>query len=142
MGMQIDHSALAGISTELPASRFAQEQLRRAAAAGFKWPNSDLVVKKVEEELEETREAIDSGDPSAIKAEIGDLLHAVHTLAEFHGVNAEEALNATNAKFGKRFSAVEKILHERGQTMKDVPLKDMIQVWNAQKDSDSVGAAR
>lgn len=140
--MQIEHAALAGISTELPASRFAQEQLRRAAAAGFKWPNSDLVVRKVEEELGEAREAIDNGDKAAIQAEIGDLLHAVHTLAEFHGVNAEEALAKTNVKFSKRFSAVEQVLRERGQTMADTPLKDMIKVWNAQKDSDSVGPSR
>ncbi len=140
--MQIDHSALAGISTELPASRFAHEQLRRAAVAGFKWPNSDLVVKKVEEELHEVRDAIAADDKDALKAEIGDLLHAVHTLAEFHGVNAEEALAGTNAKFGKRFTAVEKILTERGESMATTPLKDMIQVWNAQKDSDSIGASR
>lgn len=84
-------SVLAGISTTLPASRYAQEQLQRAVNAGFKWPNADMVIGKIEEELREVREAEAQGDKVHLTEEIGDLLHAIHTLAVFYNMDATEA---------------------------------------------------
>lgn len=135
-------SALAGISTQLPASNYAQQQLRRAAKAGFRWPNSALVVDKIKEELAETEAAIASGDKQQIHKEIGDLLHAVHTLAEFHGVNAQEALATTNHEFSCRFTALEQEAHRRGTALKDMPLSEQIRIWNAQKKTDTATPAR
>ena len=135
-------SALAGISAQLPASNYAQQQLRHAAKAGFRWPNSDLVVGKIKEELAEVEEAIADNDKTKIHKEIGDLLHAVHTLAEFHGISAPEALASTNHEFAHRFTALEREAQRRGTSLKEMPLKEQIGIWNAQKKPDSPAPTR
>lgn len=88
-------SALAGIANTLPASAYAQQQLQRAADAGFKWPTSQLVIGKMKEELREVHEAIVEGDTAHIQEEIGDLLHATHTLAVFYKLDVSDALALT-----------------------------------------------
>ncbi|MFZ4124527.1 MAG: hypothetical protein ACOYJ2_00455 [Rickettsiales bacterium] len=90
-------SVLVGISTALPASSYAQEQLQRAANAGFKWPKAEMVVGKIEEELREVREAEAEGNKEHLAEEIGDLLHAIHTLIVFHKVDAQEVLYIAQA---------------------------------------------
>lgn len=95
--------ALDGVAAALPALIRAQKLQRRAARTGFDWPDSSGPRAKIVEELDE----IASATPDERFGEVGDLLFAAVNYARHLGVDAEEALRAANAKFERRFAAME-----------------------------------
>jgi nucleoside triphosphate diphosphatase len=99
-----DDSALAGVALALPALLRAQKIQKRAARTGFDWPDGNGARDKIFEEIAEV-DAATSHDE--LSDEIGDLLFAVVNLARFHNVDAETALKSANAKFERRFRAME-----------------------------------
>lgn len=97
-------SALDGVARALPALMRAEKLQSRAARVGFDWPDLADVRAKVDEELGE----FDTADGDAHRAEeAGDLLFVVVNLLRRHGIDAEDALRAGNAKFERRFRAME-----------------------------------
>jgi tetrapyrrole methylase family protein/MazG family protein len=119
-----------GIPRHLPALHKAQRIQSRAARVGFDWTRTEDVLAKVEEEVAETREAIREGTPSAVREEIGDLLFAVVNLCRFAGVDAEEALDRSNAKFMQRFRLVEERVRAGGRELKECALEELDAIWN------------
>lgn len=117
----------------LPALMHADKLTRRAAKVGFDWPDPGQVMAKVEEERAEVAQAMASGDEAAIAEEIGDLLFAVANLARHHGIDPEAALRATNAKFIRRFGAIEATLREAGRSLDVADLAEMEEAWQAAK---------
>jgi nucleoside triphosphate diphosphatase len=99
-----DHSALAGVAMALPALLRAQKIQKRAARSGFDWPDVSGARDKIFEEIDEVDAA---SSPEDRAEEIGDLLFAVVNLARFHNIDAEAALKSANAKFERRFRAME-----------------------------------
>jgi ATP diphosphatase len=99
-----DGSALAGIARALPALLRAEKLQKRAARTGFDWPDAAGPRAKVVEEIGEVDDAADQG---ARIDEIGDLLFAVVNWARHLGVDSEAALRQANAKFERRFRAIE-----------------------------------
>ena len=89
----------------MPALERAQQLQVRAARVGFDWNEIKGVFDKVREEVDEL-EAEDSTE--AVREELGDLLFALVCLAEWMGINAEEAMRRANDKFLGRFTAMEK----------------------------------
>jgi MazG family protein len=124
---------LADLPAALPALMRAQKAQKKAARVNFDWTEIADVVAKVDEELAETKEAIASGDPSAMADEIGDLLFAVVNLARKSKLDAETALQAATDKFVSRFNQVEDELRARGQKLGDVGLEELDEIWNALK---------
>jgi len=122
-------SLLEGVPRHLPALQKAQRVQSRAARVGFDWSEAGDVLAKVEEELQETREAIKDQDAAAVQEEIGDLLFAVVNLGRFHQIDTEAALRGTIDKFTKRFQEIERRLHARGRAMSDCSLEEMDAVW-------------
>jgi nucleoside triphosphate diphosphatase len=109
--------ALDGVATGLPALTRALKLQKRAARVGFDWPATDAVAQieaKLEEELAEIKTEIASGDRAAIEAECGDLLFVCVNLLRHLDIDPEAALRATNAKFERRFRAVEASLAKSG----------------------------
>ena len=101
-------SALDGVARALPALMRAQKLQRRAARVGFDWPELEPVLRKIEEELAEIRQAVDRhAAQHEILDEVGDLIFACVNVARHLGVDAEVALRACNEKFTKRFHHVE-----------------------------------
>ena len=96
--------ALAGVALSLPALLRAQKLQGRAARVGFDWPDTDGPRDKIAEEL---AEVADASDDSERHEEVGDLLFAVVNYARKLGVDAEGALRDANAKFARRFAAME-----------------------------------
>ena len=118
---------LDGVAIALPALMRAQKLQKRAARAGFDWPNIQGVYEKLDEEITELREAV---EPNQFHEEIGDLLFTVVNLARHHGVDAEAALRDANTKFQTRFERVEDTL---GDTLKDASLEQMDAAWREAK---------
>jgi nucleoside triphosphate diphosphatase len=127
---------LAGVPAGLPALARAEKLTRKAATVGFDWPDAAQVVSKIEEEVREVREALAAGARGAIEDEIGDLLFAVVNLARHAGVDPESALRGANAKFERRFGAVEQALAAAGKRPADASLDDMEDLWVKAKTAE------
>lgn len=125
---------LDGVALALPALMRAEKLQKRAARHGFDWPEIGPVYGKIEEELEETRDAIGSGAGiEKIEEEIGDLLFACVNLARHKKIDPEIALRRANAKFERRFGQVETYLAIDGKSPDDATLEEMDRLWNRAK---------
>jgi MazG family protein len=126
-------SVLAGVASSLPALMECEKILDRAAQHGFDWPEVGPVFDKVEEELEEIREALASGDQAHIQEEVGDLLLVAVNLARHLNVNAEVALKQSTKKFSKRFNFIEEKVAASGRVLKDCALAELDGYWDEAK---------
>lgn len=124
-------SALSGVAASLPALMHAQKLQKKAARQGFDWAGVDPVFAKVEEELREVREAVESGDETRIVDEVGDLLFVAVNLARHLRVDAESALRASSRKFADRFQYVEQRLGERSMAQCEPEILDTL--WDEAK---------
>ena len=131
------HSALDGVALSLPALLRAEKLQKRAARTGFDWTEPEHIFDKLEEETEEVKEAIASGDSAAIMDEIGDLLFVAANLARRLNVDPEVALRQANAKFERRFRAMEAMATENGQDFSELDLEAQENLWQAVKKTES-----
>jgi MazG family protein len=128
---------LADLPTALPALMRAQKAQKKAARVNFDWTEISDVVAKVDEELAETKMAMESGNPAAVADEIGDLLFAVVNLARKNSLDAETVLQAATDKFVLRFSRVEDALRVLGKKLGEARLEELDKIWNTVKrDAD------
>jgi tetrapyrrole methylase family protein/MazG family protein len=126
-------SALDGVPLGLPALMSAEKLQKKAGKVGFDWKDILPVWDKVHEELNELQEAVQENSPEHRMEELGDVLFAIVNLARFLKVDPELALMATNRKFQRRFSHVEKRVKASGKTWEDFQLKELDAFWNEAK---------
>lgn len=127
-------SVLSGVPQSLPALLKASRLTEKASRVGFDWRRTEDVFEKLDEEIAELREAVDSGQTAKLEEEIGDLLFTIANIARKVKVNPEEALQSTNRKFMRRFESMEKQVHERGQNLDQLELEEMDRLWDAAKE--------
>jgi ATP diphosphatase len=136
-----DTSVLAGIARGLPEWQRATKLQKRAATVGFDWPGPEPVIAKLHEEIEEVRVefaavAADPADASAhdrLEDEIGDLLFVCANLARHARVDPGSALRRANAKFERRFRAMERLAAEDGVVLAQLPLEAQDRYWDRAK---------
>jgi nucleoside triphosphate diphosphatase len=128
-------SALAGVPVVLPALTRALKLQAKAGKVGFDWNDPLAVLAKIREEAGEIERDLAAGNRLAAAAEVGDLLFAVVNLARHLDADPEAVLRATNAKFERRFGAIERALAERGKTPQEATLAEMDALWDAAKAS-------
>jgi tetrapyrrole methylase family protein/MazG family protein len=150
-------SKLEGIPAELPQLAKAYRIAARAASVGYDFPDRRMLFDKLSEELQELAEELfEDGripqvpasidpqpipdehvtDPSRkqrIESELGDVLFVVANIARRWGINPEEALRGSNAKFSRRFQAIEAAMKEQGVTMEDAGLAEMEDAYQRAK---------
>lgn len=127
-------SILADVPLALPALTRANKLGKRAAQVGFEWPDVSGAIAKVEEEVRELKHEVASGvDKKAIAAELGDVLFCIVNVCRYLGVDPEESLRTTNAKFERRFGYVEYRLREQGRTPDQATLEEMDRLWDEGK---------
>ena len=129
-------SVLAGVPGSLPALLKAGRLTEKAARVGFDWRRTEDVFDKLDEEVEELREAVAAGEKEKIHEEIGDLLFTIANIARKLNVNPEEALQSTNRKFMSRFEAMESQVRERGQNLDQLTLEEMDKLWDEAKAAE------
>lgn len=129
-------TVLGGVPSALPALIKACRIQEKAANVGFDWEEAHQVWEKVGEETAEVRQAVDKADSAEIEAEFGDLLFAVINAARKYGVNPENALERTNAKFIRRFNYVESRAAESGRNLRDMTLPEMDALWDEAKQNN------
>ncbi len=126
-------SAIDGVPRQLPALVRAYRTQNKAATAGFDWNSIEPVWDKVNEEMDELKNACKQGKQDEIEDELGDLLFTIVNLARFLKVNPEDALRKTINKFDRRFRKVEQDFKNRGVVMTQASLAEMDQVWDRVK---------
>ncbi len=129
-------SELADVPLALPALARAAKLGKRAGRVGFDWPDAGGVRDKIDEELREI-DAVPAHDDEQRAEEVGDLLFAAANWARHLGVDAEEALRLANAKFERRFRAMERRAAERGLALKSLDAAAWDALWNEAKSEKS-----
>ena len=123
-------SVLSGVPSALPALVKSFRIQQKAKKVGFEWDEISQVWDKVEEEMTELKEAVESGDQRHIEEEFGDVLFALTNYSRFLKVDPEGALERSNQKFIKRFKKMEEVAKERNQDLADMTLQEMDDIWN------------
>lgn len=129
--------SMLSIPREFPALMRADKVQKKASKVGFDWDNVDGAFDKVNEELNELKEAYLKGDNENIHEELGDLLFSVVNVSRFVKVDSEEALTNSTDKFINRFSKVEKMADEQGLDMKNTDLAILDKLWDMAKKDES-----
>ncbi len=129
------------VALGLPALMRAVKLQKRAARVGFDWPETGHVLDKMQEEARELVEARDSLSADEVAEEFGDLLFVMANLGRHLGVDPEAALRGANAKFTRRFRAIEAALARDGRSPADSDLAEMDALWNAAKRQERRDAA-
>ena len=127
------HGFLADVPAALPALVRAIKLQDKASKVGFDWNDPKAVLAKIREECDEVEEALDHGDVTHVREEIGDVLFAVANLARHVKADAETCLRATNAKFERRFHFIEQALEKQGKQLGDADLAEMDALWDQAK---------
>ncbi len=127
---------LGSIPKSLPALRRAQRVSERAARQGFDWPDQSYVIKKLDEEVTELREAINNNNKKEIAEEIGDTIFTLVNMSRLAGITAEEALKKTTEKFIDRFNALQNNIDSAKKNIADLSIKEIINIWNSTKKID------
>ena len=124
---------LADVPLALPALSRAQKLQKRAAQVHFDWSGIDGVLDKVEEELNELRQALNSQDTLGIREEMGDILSTCVNLARHLGMDAEESLRSSSGKFQRRFERMEIIASAEGVSLSELSEEQMDTLWDRVK---------
>ena len=132
--------ALAGVPRQLPALLKAFRVTEKAAALGFDWERVNDVVAKLEEEVaelaEELRRERSEVADARVREELGDVLFVIANLARQLGVDPEAALQAANAKFTRRFGAMEALAAARGVALRSLDLAQLDALWDEVKRAE------
>jgi len=122
-------SVLAGVPNSMPSMIKATRMQDKAAQVGFDWPQKEQVWEKVEEELNEFKDA----HGSKKEEEFGDLIFSLINYARWLKINPDDALEATNRKFKYRFESIEQYAKENSIKMEEMTLSEMDEVWEQAK---------
>ena len=140
-----DASALAGIARGMPEWQRAVKLQDRAAKVGFDWPGPAPAIGKLLEEVDEVRtefDALAAAPEDArvrvrLQGEIGDLLFVAANLARRAGVDVGSALRGANAKFERRFRAMETLADADGVRLAELPLEAQDRYWDRAKAGET-----
>src|SRR2546422_1681604 len=136
-------SILDGVSAKAPALMEAHQISTKVARVGFDWKRVEDIFEKLQEEVEELRQAISThaeseaeADHAHVREEIGDLLFVITNIARRLNVEPEAALKLSNRKFRRRFNFIEQRLREQNRGFDDVSIADLEALWQAAKRSE------
>lgn len=123
------------VAKSLPGLWRAEKVQKKAAKAGFDWPDVSGALEKLAEETGELREAIQEG--TNVAEELGDLLFAAVNVARFVKADPEDALSAACDKFARRFRGVEDAARSQGRALEDMTLEEMDALWDGVKRQET-----
>lgn len=135
-GYEDRKSILDGIPIQLPSLYRAQKIQNKASRVGFDWDEASQVLPKIEEEVGELKNSINSADKEQMEMEIGDLLFSIVNLSRFLDIDAEEALRQSNRKFTERFKKMETELEKSGDKFEDYNLEKLDEIWEQVKNEE------
>ncbi|MCB0282834.1 MAG: nucleoside triphosphate pyrophosphohydrolase [Calditrichae bacterium] len=129
-------SLLSGIPRHVPALLKAQRMQEKASTIGFDWNSSLQVLEKLEEEINELKEAIIADNEAQKFEEMGDLLFTIVNLSRFLNIVAEEALVKSTDKFRRRFEFIEKHYNNDVEELSAASMKELDALWEKAKEKE------
>ena len=140
-GGETDGSMLDSVSTKLPAVMEAFQMTTKVSRVDFDWPDVASVLEKLDEEVEELKQAVasETPNPREIADEVGDLLFVAVNVARLLGIDPESALKSSNRKFRRRFRHIEDRLREQGRKPADSDHVEMDALWDEAKEKEDSG---
>ena len=126
-------NVLDNIETNIPAMLKSIKIQKRASSLNFDWDNNNQVMKKVDEELNELKEALDKKDKDCIEDELGDLFFTLINLSRHLKLDPEQTLRKSNDKFISRFNALENILDEMNLKWHNLNKNEFKDLWEKAK---------
>ena len=123
-------SAMDGVAKALPALLRSHKLQKRAARVGFEWPDSAGPLEKLKEELAELDQA--QTDEERL-LEAGDVLFVAVNIVRRYGVDPEQALRASNAKFERRFKVMEQLAENEDEDFTALDLDRQEEYWQRAK---------
>ena len=133
-GQRSAGEAMESVARALPALTRAEKIQSKAARAGFDWPDIGPAMDKVGEELDELRQAVDTG--TNVEEELGDLLFAAAKVGRFAGVDPELALQGACDKFIRRFRGVERLTGDK--PLEGRPIEELNDLWRQAKEHEDL----
>jgi len=130
-------SQLDGVSPAMPPLLQAYRLGQRAASMGFDWPDAQEVMKKVDEELGELKDAMAHGEPPRrLEEELGDLLFSLTNLARHLKIAPHDSLLSASRKFRRRFGFMEEMAAARNLVLEDLDMDALEDLWRQAKDRE------
>lgn len=126
-------SRLDGVTRSLPSLARAQKIQKKAAKCGFDWPSIEEPLAKLDEEIDEFKEAMRHSGQDHIEEEFGDMLFSMVNIARHKKINSEDAMRQATNKFAKRFQLVEELAEAKGLQLEDMSLEEMDLLWDEAK---------
>lgn len=126
--------SLEAVAKSLPALWRAEKVQKKAAKAGFDWPDISGALDKLEEEIGELRRAVETGD--GVADELGDVLFSAVNAARFAKIDPEQALTGSTDKFIRRFSGLEHAALAAGRKLEDLSLDEMEALYQKEKENE------
>lgn len=133
-GQKTTTQSMLSVPRELPALMRAAKLQKKAADVGFDWSDVSGALDKLQEEIDELRQAVENEDSENMTEELGDVLFSAVNVSRFIKADAEESLTAASDKFLSRFTTVEKLAGERGIDMKASSLDELDRLWDEAKE--------
>jgi len=130
---KLRESILDGVPETLPSLLRAHRLQDRAAGVGFDWEKVEDVLKKLDEELKEFKNAIETKRQDEIEDELGDIFFMLVNISRFIGINPEDALRKTISKFISRFRYMEMKAAESDKILSEMTLDEMDRLWDEAK---------
>lgn len=133
-------SMLDSVSSKLPAVMEAFQMTTKVSRVDFDWPDVASVLEKLDEEVEELKQAVADEHPAhqEIAGEVGDLLFVAVNVARLLGIDPESALKGSNRKFRRRFRYIEDKLREQGRKPANSDHIEMDALWDEAKAREKV----
>jgi len=129
-------SILEGVPKAMPSLLRAHRLQKRAAQVGFDWEKIEDVLTKVDEEMDELKDALKTKNRSEMEDELGDIFFMLVNLSRFISVNPEDALRKTISKFIHRFRYIEMKAAEQGRKLSEMTLVEMDGLWDEAKEKE------
>ena len=138
-GQQTTADAVEAVAHTLPALWRAEKIQKKTAKVGFQWNSVSGALDKLEEEVAELRQAVESGiatdAPHGIREEVGDALFIAAKIAQMSGVDPEDALHRACDKYNTRFRRVEESVG--GKPLTDYTEEELVALWRRAKEQES-----
>ena len=135
-GQRSTADAIEAVPHTLPSLWRAEKLQKKTAKVGFTYQNTLDALTKLEEEVRELRQALESGKavdaPHGVKEEVGDVLFMACNIARMEGVEGEEALHCACDKFARRFRSVEQ---QAEKPLAEYSEAELLAMWEEGKKS-------
>ena len=130
-------SLLDDVPVNHPALTQAIKLQQKTAKVGFDWPTSIEILDKIQEEISELHQASEEAESThnseKVEEEFGDILFSIVNLARHLQINPEQALQASNQKFRKRFAKLEDTSKQKGIPLREMTIEQMDVAWDQAK---------